>query len=186
MFVSEGVGLDLLEHSEQAIAARGRQMVVQTDGVNKVEVGIENLLRGAVAEHAHQHRDDTLDNNGVAIGLEVHLAVDIVGLEPHTALAAVNKVVGGLVLLVEGWHGIAHINDERVAIEPVGKALKLFDDFVLNIVNSIHWLVLGYQRLLLLQNKPQGALSVIITHKNTHFFAFQQNLRAHYESISAY
>ena len=138
MFVGEGVGADLLEHGEQAVAARGREVVVQPYGVNKVEVGIEYLLRGAVGEHTHQHRNDALHDDGIAIGLKVHLAVGIVGLEPHTALAAVNQVVGRLVLLVEGWHSIAHVYNERIAVEPIGKALKLLYDFVLNIVDRIH------------------------------------------------
>ena len=178
MFVGEGVGTDLLEHGEQAVAAGGRQMVVQPDGVDKVEVGIEYLLRGAVAEHTHQHRDDALDDNGVAVGLEMHLAVGIIGLEPHAALAAVNEVVGSFVLLVEGRHGIAHVDDERITVEPVGKTVKLFYDFVLNIVNSIHWLVLGYHKALSAEDQLITASFYVITYKNTHFFAFSQHLRA--------
>ena len=52
----------------------------QADALDEVEIGVEHLLRGAAVEHAHEHRNDALDDNGVAVGLQTHLAVDAVGL----------------------------------------------------------------------------------------------------------
>ena len=48
------------------------------------------LLWRMIAEHAHQKRYDALHDKCVALCTELQLAVHQVGLQPHTALAAVD------------------------------------------------------------------------------------------------
>ena len=48
-FEGESIGTDLLDHSQQTIAAGGGEVFVQTDFFNKIQFGVKYLLRGAAA-----------------------------------------------------------------------------------------------------------------------------------------
>ena len=109
-------------------------MVLQSDGVDEVEVGVENLLRRGVAEHADEQGHDALHDEGVALGGEVEAPVAVVGMQPHAALAAVNQVLLGLVLLGQGLLVVAQVNEQLVAVHPVVEAGELVYDFVLSVV----------------------------------------------------
>ncbi len=131
----DGVGPHLLNHRQQAVAAGGGEVLPQADALDEVQVGVEHLLWRRTVKHAHEHRDDSLDDDGIAVGLQAHMPIDAVGLQPHAALATVNQVVGRLVLLVQGGHGIAHVNDDTVTVHPVVQTLKFLNDFVLSLVD---------------------------------------------------
>jgi len=76
-------------------------VLLQSDGLDEVKVGIQYLLRRMAAEHADEQRHDALHYQRVALCLEPHDAAFIVGLQPHPALAAVYQVALHLVLLVQ-------------------------------------------------------------------------------------
>ena len=44
----------LFDHRQQAVRARGREVGAQADGVDEIEVGVEDLLRRAPVQHAYQ------------------------------------------------------------------------------------------------------------------------------------
>ena len=65
-------------------------MVLQTDTVDEVEVGIKNLARRVSAYHLNKQSDDTLHDEGVAVGSEHQTSViSHVALHPYTALTTV-------------------------------------------------------------------------------------------------
>ena len=94
-------------------------MLMKTDSVDEIKVGIENLLRSATAECAHQQRYDAFHDYCVAVGLECDYAVGIVSLKPHAALTSFNYVVGCFVALVKRRHLVAQVDDICVAIHPI-------------------------------------------------------------------
>lgn len=49
--VGQRIGFHLLEHGQEAVATRRRQMFSQTYAIDKVEVGIEYLFRCMVIEY---------------------------------------------------------------------------------------------------------------------------------------
>lgn len=82
-------------------------MVFQSDALDEIQVGIENLLRSMSAQYADKQSDDSLHDESIALGSEHNLTVHIVSLQPHAALASVDKVALGLVFLVEWFLLIA-------------------------------------------------------------------------------
>ena len=77
-------------------------MLLQTDLLDEIQVGIKDLLWGMVAEHTDEQGHDALHDQRVALGREMDLAVGIVCLQPHTTLATVDQILLRLVLLVKG------------------------------------------------------------------------------------
>ena len=84
-----------------------------------------------VGHHTDEQGDDALDDERVALRLEVHLPVDEVGLQPHTALAALDQVGIRLVGFVQGSLFIAQVDEQLVSVHPVVEVTELGDDFVL-------------------------------------------------------
>ena len=68
----KGVHPHLLDHSQEAVAAGGRQVFPQADLLDEVEVGIEDFLWGMVAEHADEQTDNAFHDEGVALCPEVN------------------------------------------------------------------------------------------------------------------
>ena len=76
-------------------------MLAQSYPVDEVEVGVEDLLGCVSADDADEQRDDALHDERVAVGGEEELAVALVALQPHAALATVDEVLLSLVFFVE-------------------------------------------------------------------------------------
>ena len=76
----DGIGSDLLDHGKQSVASGWGEVITKADGLDKVEVGIKYILGRGAVEHAHEHRDDALDDDIIAVSLQAHLSVDAVGL----------------------------------------------------------------------------------------------------------
>ena len=76
-------------------------MVFQTNLLYEIEIGIHNLGWGMTAQHTNQEGDDSLYDEGIAIGCKHELAILVVALQPYAALAAVDEVLLVLVFLVE-------------------------------------------------------------------------------------
>ena len=99
------------------------------------------------AHHLDEQADDTLHDEGITLGLEVHQSLRIVGLQPHTALASLNQVLFGLVLLIQWGLVVAQVDEQLVTVHPVVQFAELFDDFVLQFVDGLHCscLILRYK-----------------------------------------
>ena len=76
-------------------------MLAQSYLVDEVKVGVEYLLWCMTAENLNEQGNDTLGYKRVAVGCEYKLSVDIVALQPNTALATFNEVGVVLVLCVK-------------------------------------------------------------------------------------
>ena len=119
-------------------------MLLQTDLLDEVEVGIEYLLRRMIAQHADQQGHDALDDERVTLGGEADFAVGIVGLQPYPALAAVDQVLLGLVLVVERRLFVAQVYQQLLLVHPVVETGELIYDLVLNLVDGHVFLYLNY------------------------------------------
>ena len=112
-------------------------MVLQTDTVDEVKVGIENLAWRMSANHLNKQGDDTLNDKGVAVGCEHQLSVvGHIALHPYTTLTAVYEVLLGFILRVEWLKFATQVNQQLVLVHPVCEVLKLLNDFVLYFVYS--------------------------------------------------
>ena len=133
----EGIHAHLAEHGEEAVAARGREVFLEADAVDEIEVGIEDLGRRVAAEHADEQGHDAAHDEGVAFGAEGDGAVGLlVGSEPYAALATVDEVLLNLVGCREGFLFVAQVDEELVAVHPVVEVLELLDDVVLYLVDG--------------------------------------------------
>ena len=68
---SQRINAHLLDHCYKSIGAGGRKMLLQTYLFDEIEVGVEYLLRGVIAEYADEQGHDALDDQGVALSAEV-------------------------------------------------------------------------------------------------------------------
>ena len=87
-----------------------------------------------IREHTYQQGHYALDDERIALGLEVQQPILHIGLQPHPALAAVYQVLLCLVLVIELRLAAAQVNEQLVPVHPVVEVGKLFNDFVLNLV----------------------------------------------------
>ena len=115
-------------------------MLFQSDTVDEVKVGIENLLRRMSAQHPHQQVHNTFYNQRVAFGAEHDPSFPVVGLQPHPALATVYQVLFGLVLFGERFLPTAHVDEQLVFVHPVIEAAELINDLVLYFVTCFHFI----------------------------------------------
>ena len=146
--VGQSIGLHLFEHGKEAVAAGGGEVIAKANTLDEIEVGIENFLWRMVAENADEEGDDALDDQGVALGAEMHEAFGCeVGNEPHAALATVDEVLFGLLALGKGLLLRTEVDEELVAIHPVVEIAELFDDFVLYFVDSHDSLIIVIDQL---------------------------------------
>ena len=77
-------------------------MVLQTDALDEVEVGIENLARRMSADNLNEQSDDALHDECITVGGEDETTVvGHVALHPHAALTAVDEVLLVFILVVE-------------------------------------------------------------------------------------
>ena len=106
-------------------------MLAQSYLVDEVEVGIEYILRRLVVEDTDKQANNAFHNECVALCLEVDMCAVIICLQPNAALTAFDEVALCLVFLVQGWQTVAHVNEQLVAVHPVVKVLKLFDNLLL-------------------------------------------------------
>lgn len=106
-------------------------MLAQTDLLDEVEVGVEDLLGRVAAEDADEQRDDALGDERVAIGGEDEAPVEVVALQPYAALATIDEVLLVLILLLQRFEVVAQVDKHLILIHPVGKLVELLDDLVL-------------------------------------------------------
>ena len=133
----EGIHAHLLDHGQQAVAARGREVLLETYGVDEVQVGVENLLRRAAVHHTHEQCRDAFGYYGVAVGRIVYLAVLHAGVDPQARLTSVDEVFVGLVRGIHRRERIAQFDKIVVLVEPVVEYGEVLDDLILNSVFHI-------------------------------------------------
>ena len=71
--VSQGVHANLLDHRQETVAAGWAEVVLQTNLLYEIEVGIHNLCWSMTAQHTNQEGDDSLYDKSIAIGSEYEL-----------------------------------------------------------------------------------------------------------------
>lgn len=134
--IGQCIEAHLLDHGNEAIAAGGREVLLEAYLLDEVEVGIDNLFGGVAGEDLHQKADDALDDEGIALGLEHEAAIYLIGLQPHTALTALDEVAVGLVLLGQRLLLTAEVDEELVLVHPVVEFAELLDNLVLYFVDG--------------------------------------------------
>ena len=93
------------------------------------------------AQHTNQEGDDSLYDEGIAIGCKHELAILVVALQPYAALAAVDEVLLVLVFLVERSQLVAQVDEHLILIHPVGEILELLYHFILQFINCCHYFI---------------------------------------------
>ena len=156
---SQRINPHLLHHCYKSVAPGGRQMLLQSNLLDEVEVGIQNLLRRMAAEHPDQQTYNALYDHRIALSLKVNdntsrfsavlcqQALPSFGgaggglrHQPHATLATVNQVLLRLELLVKRLQIVAQINQQLVLVHPVVKAGELLNDLVLYLVYAHFYL----------------------------------------------
>ena len=111
-------------------------MLLEADGFDKIEVSINNLFGSMAGEDLNQEADDTLDDEGITLGLKYEAAVHLVGLQPNAALTALDEIAVGLVLLGQRLLLTAEVDEELVLVHPVVEFAELLDNLVLYFVDG--------------------------------------------------
>ena len=133
----ESVHLDTFNHREEAVGARGREMLGKPDFTNEIEVGIQNLLCRMAVDYTEEEGDDSLHNEGIAFSAELEKAVcSLVAHNPDAALTTVDEVRLVLFFGREDIALFAQINEQLVAVHPIFNLGKFLDDFVLYFVDG--------------------------------------------------
>ena len=136
--IGKGIEAHLLHHSHESIATGGGEMLLESNLLDKVEVGIGNLFSGVPGEHLDQKAHDTLHDERIAFSLEDEAADHLNGLQPYAALAAFYEIAVGLILLGQWLLLTAEVDEELVLVHPVVQLAELFDDLILYFVDGHH------------------------------------------------
>lgn len=138
-FEGECVHLHLAEHGQETVAASGGEVITEAYALDEVEVGIENLLGSMVAEYADEQCHNALDDECIALGLEVNEALGRkVGGKPYATLAAFDEVLLSLGALGKWLLLRTEVNEELVFIHPIIEVVEFLDDIVLYLINGLH------------------------------------------------
>lgn len=132
--VGQAIKLHLLYHTQEAIGAGLSQVFGHTNLVNKEEVGFGNLPGRVPGKHPDEQAHQSLYNNGIGVGPKVEQPILHVRYQPHLRLAAFYEVVFYLLGLRQGRNLFAQVYDVLIAIGPVVKQVKFFDDLLLYLV----------------------------------------------------
>lgn len=127
----DGVEAHLLNHRHESVRAGGREVLLEADSLNEIEVGIDDFLRRVAGEDLDQQGNDAFDDDGVALALEDDLPVYVIGLQPDAALASLDQIALCLIALIEWWQRVAQIDQEGVFVHPIVEYGELVDDLVL-------------------------------------------------------
>ena len=127
----DGVEAHLLNHRHESVRAGGREVLLEADSLNEIEVGIDDFLRRVAGEDLNQQGNDAFDDDGVALALEDDLPVYVIGLQPDAALASLDQIALCLIALIEWWQRVAQIDQEGVFVHPIVEHGELVDDLVL-------------------------------------------------------
>lgn len=127
----DGVEAHLLNHRHESVRAGGREVLLEADSLNEIEVGIDDFLRRVAGEDLDQQGNDAFDDDGVALALEDDLPVHVIGLQPDAALASLDQIALCLIALIEWWQRVAQIDQEGVFVHPIVEYGELVDDLVL-------------------------------------------------------
>lgn len=127
----DGVEAHLLNHRHESVRAGGREVLLEADSLNEIEVGIDDFLRRVAGEDLDQQGNDAFDDDGVALALEDDLSVHVIGLQPDAALASLDQIALCLIALIEWWQRVAQVDQEGVFIHPIVEYGELVDDLVL-------------------------------------------------------
>ena len=127
----DGVEAHLLNHRHESVRAGGREVLLEADSLNEIEVSIDDFLRRVAGEDLDQQGNDAFDDDSVALALEDDLPVHVVGLQPDAALASLDQIAFCLIALIEWWQRVAQIDQEGVFVHPIVEYGELVDDLVL-------------------------------------------------------
>ena len=127
----DGVEAHLLNHRHESVRAGGREVLLEADSLNEIEVGIDDFLRRVAGEDLDQQGNDAFDDDGVALALEDDLSVHVIGQQPDAALASLDQIALCLIALIEWWQRVAQVDQEGVFIHPIVEYGELVDDLVL-------------------------------------------------------
>ena len=99
----DGVESHLLNHRHESVRAGRREVLLEADSLNEIEVSIDDFLRRVAGEDLNQQGNDAFDDDGVALALEDDLPVYVIGLQPDAALASLDQIALCLIALIEWW-----------------------------------------------------------------------------------
>ena len=98
---SHRIEAHLFHHSDQSVGSGGREVLFESYLLDEVQIRIENLLRSVIAQYLNQQGYNAFDDNGIALSLEVDLAIHEVCLQPYTALATLDEVTLCFITFIE-------------------------------------------------------------------------------------
>ena len=109
LFERQSIDAHLLDHGQETVGASRREVLLEPNLLDEIEFAVENLVGSVVAEDLDDEADETLDDDSITVAGEVDevsLLVKV-GLNPDAALAALDEVLRGLVLLSERFKVVA-------------------------------------------------------------------------------
>ena len=145
LFCGEGEGVEthLLQHRGEAVAAGGGEVLAEIDGINEVEVGIDDVMGRVTAQHTYQQSDDALDKDGIGVAVVDDNGFTVSGLglpqlcsKPDFGLAAVDEILFGAVGIGERFETIAVVDEQAVAVHPIVESTKFIDNLALYFVDG--------------------------------------------------
>src|SRR6186713_1437250 len=129
-------------------------MILQTDGLDKIDLSIHNILRRLTRQHPDNHTDKPLGDHRIAVRRKFHLAIDNAGMQPYFRLASFDQVIVSLVLGIDQGQLLTELNNKFVLLHPVAKELKIGDDLILLLFNG-HYL--KFSSPMLIARSPCGS-----------------------------
>src|SRR6056297_2493871 len=94
-------------------------MLLKSNFINKLNIGINNVLWFLVAESPNQYGNDTFGDNGVTIRSKNQFVFIQFGMYPNLALTTFDKVIIRLVLFLYQWKSLSEFNHIFVTLHPV-------------------------------------------------------------------
>ena len=114
-------------------------MFLESYCLNKIGFILEYLIGGATRIDLYKQGDYSLYNESIALGAEKDLAIDKIGLQPHSALATLDEVVVGLVLVGQRLLFTTKVYEQLITVESIIKIVEFQDYFILYIFYSSHY-----------------------------------------------
>src|SRR5690606_10260562 len=102
-------------------------MFLQTDLIDKIRIGIQDVLWPLVTEGPDQNGYDALGDDGITVSGEQQSVPLELGMYPYPALTTLDQIVVRLVPLLDQGKGLAQFNHIFIALHPVFKHGKFVD-----------------------------------------------------------
>src|SRR5690606_13680813 len=106
-------------------------MFPQAYMVDKIRIGLQDVLWPLATEDPDQNGDDPFGDYGIAVRGEYQFVPCQLGMYPDTALAALDQVVVRLVPLFDKGEGLPEFYHVYIALHPVLEHGELLHDTLL-------------------------------------------------------